>query len=209
MTDDQQLQIQSCYVSYCEVIKPLIAQIEACSEKLPLPLFNEIRAFNDHIARCYYNSPNKEYIDSQIDRARRHLTRITLDCFKCLNVILYQKIELFERQTRNVDLTVIDNGTFFPTYSRRKTQAASLVEQAKLLEFKDIYEALFKYQDSFNLYTEIVDSSNDISEKVKWARVRFRIRRWGTVIAWIASVVISAIISALFSCELISRFISF
>lgn len=78
-----------------------------------------------------------------------------------------------------------------------------------MLEFKDINEALFKYQDSFNLYTEIVDSINDISEKVKWASVRFRIRRWGTLIAWIASVVISAIISALFSCELISRFISF
>lgn len=207
MTPTQQHQIEDCYVAYCEVIKPLIAQIEASSEKLPLPLFNEIRAFNDHIARCYYNSPDEDYIAEQIDKAQRHITRIALDCFKCLNVILYQKIELFERQTRNVDLTVIDNGTFFPGYSRMKVEAASLVRQAKNLEFQNIDLALGKYQDSFNLYSELVDRINAISEKVKWARVRFHVKRWSTVIAWIVSVVISAVISAIFSCKLISTFI--
>lgn len=208
MTTDQQYQIEDCYVAYCEVIKPLIAQIEASSEKLPLPLFNEIRAFNDHIARCYYNAPDEQYIALQIDKARRHITRITLDCFKCLNVILFQKIELFERQTRNIDLTVIDNGTFYPEYSRKKVAAASTVVQAKMLEFKDINEALYKYEQSFNLYSEIVDSIDQISEKVKWARVRFTAKRSGTILAWIASVVISAVIPAIFSCELISRYFS-
>ncbi len=207
MTPEQQHQIEKCYADYCEIIKPLIAQIEASSEKLPLPLFNEIRAFNDHIARCYYNSPAEDYIAEQIDKAQRHITRITLDCFKCLNVILYQKIELFERQTRNVDLTVIDNGTFFLDYSRMKVQAASLVEQAKILEFQDVDKALYKYQGSFNLYSDIVSRINSITEKVKWARVRFRVKRCTTVIAWIASVVISAIISAIFSCKLISTLI--
>lgn len=167
MTDEQSRQIKNYYEQYCAVIKPLIAQIEALSEKIPIPIFNEIRAFNDHIARCYFKSPSDEYIAIQLDKAQRHITRITLDCFKCLNVILFQQIELFEHQTRNVDLTVIDNGTFFPEYSRRKLAAAKAVKEAKLLEAQNIDEALIKYQDSFNLYSDIIDSVDEIGEKVK------------------------------------------
>lgn len=206
MTDESLGIIAECYVSYCSVIKPLIAQIEARSEKLPLQLFNEIRAFNDHIARCFYNSPSEEYIYQQTDKAQRHITRLALDCFKCLNVILFQQIELFDRQTRNIDLTVIDNGQFYPEYSHKRTQAARLVEEAKKKEHIDIVESLNLYQDAFNLYDSIVADINGISEKVKWARVRFRIRRSVTILGWIVSVIASAIISAVFSCELVSHF---
>lgn len=41
------------YKTYNDVIKPLIATIEAKTEKFPTPLFNELRAYNDHIAQCY------------------------------------------------------------------------------------------------------------------------------------------------------------
>lgn len=208
MTSGQIEKVKECYVAYCEVIKPLIAQIEAYSEKLPLPLFNEIRAFNDHIARCYYNNPSCEYIDEQITKAQRHITRITLDCFKCLNVILYQRIELFDRQTRNVDLTVIDNGTFFPEYSRKRIEAATQVKEAKIKEATDVVAALNKYQDAFNNYADIVESIDRISETVKWARIRFTARRWLTVVGWTVSIIVSAIISAMFSCELAAEFLN-
>ena len=46
--------IQELYRDYNTVIKPLIAEVEARSEQFPLPLFIEIRALHDHIARCYY-----------------------------------------------------------------------------------------------------------------------------------------------------------
>lgn len=208
MTSGQIEKVKECYVAYCEVIKPLIAQIEAYSEKLPLPLFNEIRAFNDHIARCYYNNPSCEYIDEQITKAQRHITRITLDCFKCLNVFLYQRIELFDRQTRNVDLTVIDNGTFFPEYSRKRIEAATQVKEAKIMEAIDVVLALNKYQDAFNNYADIVESIDRISETVKWARIKFTTKRWLTVIGWTVSIIVSAIISAMFSCELAAEFLN-
>lgn len=92
--------ISSCYEQYCGIIKPLIAQIEASTEKIPLPLLNEIRAFNDHIARCYFGNPPEDYINDQVNKAERHIVRMTLDCFKCLNVIQYQKIETFNRRLR-------------------------------------------------------------------------------------------------------------
>ncbi len=204
----QQQRIESCYSDYCGIIKPLIANIEARSEKIPLPLFNEIRAFNDHIARCYYKNPSSKYIDEQIDRAERHISRIMLDCFKCLNVILYQRIECFDRQTRNIDLTVIDNGTFYPEYSRNRAEASKYVAKAKIAEATDTLTALELYQKAYNRYIIIVDSIDYINEKVKWARVRFTSRRILTIIGWVISILVSALISAYFSCEIISRFLN-
>lgn len=141
--------IKACYQQYCGVIKPLIAQIEATSEKIPLQLFNEIRAFNDHIARCFYQNPTEVYIAEQIQKAERHIVRMTLDCFKCLNVIQYQRIELFEQQTSQIDLTVIDNGIFYPEYSRLKVEAAQLVRNAKQQEATDTLQALDLYQQAY------------------------------------------------------------
>lgn len=204
MTSDAQSDIITCYTQYCDIIKPLIAQIEAQSEKFPLPLFNELRAFNDHIARCYYNNPSDKYIHEQISKARRHITRITLDCFKCLDGLLYQQIEQFEKQTKNIDLTVLDNGLFYPEYSRKKVEAAKIVREAKIQESFNTDYALSKYQDAFNLYSQITESINAVSEKAKWARVRFTTRRCITVVAWITSVIASAVISACLSCEIIS-----
>ena len=207
MTQELQIEIAECYRQYCGVIKPLIAQIEAQTERFPLPLFNEIRAFNDHIARCYYDNPSDEKIKEQVNRAKRHITRITLDCFKSLNVIAYSQIEEFERQTRNIDLTVLDNGLFYPEYSRRKVEAAKIVRNAKIQESFNTYYALTKYQEAFNIYSKIVESINEISEKVKWAKVRFRIVRIVKIAGWILSVIISAVISAYFSCEIVAGMI--
>lgn len=204
MNKEYQLQIEECYARYCSVIKPLIARIEALSEKMPLPIFNEIRAFNDHIARCYFNNPDQAYICEQISKAQRHLTRITLDCFKCLNVILYSQIESFEKRTKNVDLTVINNGLFYPEYSRGKIKAAQIVMEAKIQEGYDTDAALVLFEEACNIYSDIVRDINSISEYVRWAKIRFSTRRIITIAGWIASVVISALISAYFSCEFLN-----
>lgn len=208
MNKDYQILVEECYSQYCGIIKPLIARIEALSEKIPLPIFNEIRAFNDHIARCYYNNPSEEYIKEQISKAQRHIVRITLDCFKCLNVILYSEIENFERRTKNIDLTVINNGLFYPEYCRQKVKASAIVREAKIKEGYEPDDALNLYQDANNVYSEIVNQINTISENVKWARIKFPLKRTLTIVGWILSVVISALISAYFSCEIINNLLN-
>lgn len=50
---DIQPKLKNLYQTYNTVIKPLIADIEARYEEFPISIFNEIRAFNDHVARCY------------------------------------------------------------------------------------------------------------------------------------------------------------
>lgn len=154
------------------------------------------------MARCYYDSPDDDYIAEQIAKANRHIIRISLDCFKCLNVILFSQIEDFEKRTKNIDLTVIDNGLFYPKYARQKVDAAKYVNEAKITEGYDSEKSLELYQSACNIYSEIVVEINRINENVKWAKVRFTTRRVLTIIGWVVSVVISAILSALFSCEI-------
>lgn len=186
---------------YNQVIKPLIAEIEARSETMPQPLFNEIRAFTDHIARCYFPDITDEKLDEELQKAGRHVVRITLDCFKCLNILLFKKVEEFERQTKNVDLKVLDNGEFYPKYKKLKRDAAETVKQAKLVESKDSIEALTLYDAAYNKYVELEDLLKDCAENVKWARVHFTVKRILKIIVWVVSVIVSGLLSLLISCD--------
>ena len=94
---DTDMRIIALYKEYNMVIKPLIAELEARTEQFPLPLFNEIRALHDHIARCYSERISSNQVDSEIHKAERHVTRIMLDCYKCLNLSLHDVVLLFER----------------------------------------------------------------------------------------------------------------
>ena len=188
---------------YNQVIKPLIAEIEARSEAMPQPLFNEIRAFTDHIARCYFPDITNEKLDDELQKAGRHVVRITLDCFKCLNILLFKKVEEFERQTKNVDLKVLDNGEFYPKYKKLKRDAAETVKQAKLAESKDSTEALKLYDAAYNKYVELEDLLKGSAENVKWARVHFTVKRILKITAWVVSVIVSGLLSLLISCDLV------
>lgn len=201
MTATQIEKINLCYRQYGEIIKPLVAEIEAQCEKLPLQLLNEIRAFNDHIARCHYGNPDSTYIDTQIDKAQRHITRITLDCFKALNVILFEQITKYEHQTRHIDLTVINSGQFFPEFTRLKKKAAQFVYDAKRKEATDIDAALFLYQDAYNKYREVTSLIADNRDTTQWAKVKTYSHKGVTALLWIISVILSALVSMYLSCE--------
>lgn len=134
---ENNVRITALYQDYNTVIKPLIAEVEARTEQFPLPLFNEIRALHDHIARCYSDNISSQQIDSEIHKAERHVIRIMLDCYKCLNLSLYDAVLLFERQTKHIDLTVLQNGTFYTKYKSLRTKAIQTVRKAKSLEALD------------------------------------------------------------------------
>lgn len=152
---ENNVRITALYQDYNTVIKPLIAEVEARTEQFPLPLFNEIRALHDHIARCYSDNISSQQIDSEIHKAERHVIRIMLDCYKCLNLSLHDAVLLFERQTKHIDLTVLQNGTFYTKYKSLRTKAIQTVRKAKSLEALDSYAALDTFQEAFNVYCDL------------------------------------------------------
>ena len=192
---DTDMRIIVLYKEYNMVIKPLIAELEARTEQFPLPLFNEIRALHDHIARCYSERISSNQVDSEIHKAERHVTRIMLDCYKCLNLSLHDEVLLFERQTKNVDLTVLQNGTFYPKYKTLRTKATKMVRKAKSLESLDTQSALDTYQNSYNLYCDLENVIEEVVPDLHWARIRFSVRKSMQVLLWILSAIASGVIS--------------
>lgn len=189
------MRIIALYKEYNMVIKPLIAELEARTEQFPLPLFNEIRALHDHIARCYSERISSNQVDSEIHKAERHVTRIMLDCYKCLNLSLHDEVLLFERQTKNVDLTVLQNGTCYPKYKTLRTKATKMVRKAKSLESLDTQSALDTYQNSYNLYCDLENVIEEVAPDLHWARIRFSVRKSMQVLLWILSAIASGVIS--------------
>lgn len=187
--------IQELYREYNTIIKPLIAEIEARIEHFPLPLFNEIRALHDHIARCYSENVTSRQIEEETQKAHRHVVRIMLDCYKYLNLTLHDTLTLFERQTKNIDLTVLKDGTFYPKYKSLRNQAIQTVRKAKTTEALDTYSALNIYQEAYNLYTSLETMIDDVSADVHWARVRFTVRKGLNILLWLASAIASGVIS--------------
>lgn len=192
---DTDMRIIALYKEYNMVIKPLIAELEARTEQFPLPLFNEIRALHDHIARCYSERISSNQVDSEIHKAERHVTRIMLDCYKCLNLSLHDEVLLFERQTKNVDLTVLQNGTFYPKYKTLRTKATKMVRKAKSLESLDTQSALDTYQNSYNLYCDLENVIEEVVPDLHWASIRFSVRKSMQVLLWILSAIASGVIS--------------
>ncbi len=193
--------LKPLYKSYNEVIKPLIADIEARSQQFPLPLFNEIRAFNDHVAQCYWDDVSKADVKKEISKAERHIVRIVLDCYKYLTVFLNDRVVKFEKQTRRIDLTVINNGDFYSHYKKLREEAVAKVREAKQIESRDNQKSIPEFERSYNLYTELDSLISDNLVNINWARAKFSLRRFLKIVLWIIAAILSGLLSLLISCD--------
>jgi hypothetical protein len=188
--------LSGLYGNYNETIKPLIADIEARYQRFPDSLLNEIRALNDHIARCYIVNVDDTKIEEELRKAEGHILRITLDCYKYLDVWFYDYIKDFDkRYTSRIDITLVNNGEFAIAYRRFQTEAIQTIRQAKGYESIDKQKSLDLYQKAYNIYFDLEDLIISNTSTLNWAKCRKRVKRTGTVILWILSVIISALIT--------------
>lgn len=196
MTDAQNNLLIEHYSSYNNVIKPLIAAYEAREQVFPTPIFNEIRAFNDHVSRCYLEDATPDFIDRQLLKAGRHISRIILDLYKYLIISFSEKIKRFERKTRNVDLSLVNNGEFYREYSSLRSSSVVLLREAKRLEAAtnsgqdDIFR---KFEESFNQFQETDKLITSNFSEINWAKAKsiFKKNSWilgvllGCIFSWI------------------------
>lgn len=188
------------YTTYNEVIKPLIAEIEVRFEAFPTSIFNEIRAFNDHVSRCYKKPDDKAWIDEQVRKAKGHIERIVLDCYKYLNVSLYDlTIKKFDRTYKGVDLSGIDNGEFFIKHRELTREITRRLKEAKLKETQeDKSESISIYQHVYNKYAELEVLIDSNCRNLFWARGKFYRNICLKFFGWLLAAVISGIISSSF-----------
>lgn len=195
MNAKQNEKIEQLYFEYKQIIKPLLAQIEATYEKFPIPLFNEIRAFNDHISRCYGKVSSIE-IDTQLNKAKSHINRMILDCYKFLNIYYNDKIINFENKIKRIDITTINNGEFYINYKKLREKIIKQVKKAKENEQKAILCTDYTdYEQAYNLYVELDDFIMDNFSNVNWARSKFYTGKIMSYLGWIVSFVLTCILA--------------
>lgn len=194
---DYHLRLLELYNSlYNEVLKPLLATVEAVYECHPPEILNEIRAFNDHIARCYRLETSEEEIKSNLDKAKNHLKRAMYDCFKHLNVYYFDKVKGFDRTFRDVDLTVVNNGNFYSKYIIYKKEAVKTVREAKVLETFDFEQSFDKYQEAYEAYAKLMNYIEENIEGITWAKKRFTLRRIVKIVVWFITIIATVILTS-------------
>lgn len=191
-------EVVSLYKSYNKIIKPLIAEIEVRCESFPQAIYNEIRAFNDHIARCYNRDfSDDDFVKLELFKAKGHIERIILDCYKFLNVFLYKYVvEKFDKRTKNIDLSLIGNGDFYLEYKKGRQFIIKNLKKAKLLETSDKEKSLEYYQQVHNEYSflEELIEANDFN--IIWAKTKQNLSILGKILLWLLSAIISGVISS-------------
>jgi len=134
MLEHQHDKLREYYRQYMEVVRPLIMFYEVMEEKAPISVYNEIRAFNDHIATVYHyeaKEDDENKINSEINKVHSHLLRLTLDGYKYVNSAFANKIKSFEEQVKFINYTQISDGAFYIPYKELYNNWKAKILEAK------------------------------------------------------------------------------
>ena len=187
-------------VQYREVVKPLLAEVEALYEKFPIPIYNESRALVDHLSKCFDSSGNllsQQDIDKQIEKCQHHIKRMILDCYKLLNINCKEVVERFERKTRTLDLRTIDNdGSFSSEYHKLSDAAIKEVREAKKIEAlgndNNTYAA---YEKAHNTYAQLVLLIEQNRANIDRAKRKYIYNKFGWIIWSLITFIIGCVLT--------------
>lgn len=166
--DTVDMTMQEIYKQYLEIICPFIVLLEAEDNEFPIEIMNEIRAIFTHIARCEMSS-DETVKENNVEKARNHLKRAILDCFKYSCLTYNNKRKQLRDDYRKADLHLIDNGTFLTELTEKEHEATEALLNAKRSEIggdipMDTLFGLYEiaYQKSEEAYRFLYDAKGKL-----------------------------------------------
>lgn len=160
------------YAFYNDRIRWVIVFIELQYKKFPVPLLNEIRAAQDHVARCFEqdNASNGDYVGKQLSMARGHYMRCLLDGYKYIWYHFGADIKKKYFLARLLGkLSDINNGEFSKEMQMLFRQAKKDNERARLLETKDKEASIDLYEKSIGALVKLDDLYEDNITAIQWS----------------------------------------
>lgn len=162
-------------------------------------VLNEMRALNDHIARCYLDGVTEDFQYEELCKAEGHLKRVIYDCFKQLDIIFYENVRRYERNHFGVHWLLLNGGTFWVEYNNLQRNVLELTESAKTLESSNSEKAFDEYQKAYveqdKLYRLLDAHAENL--QLRWCD---KLHVW--IVRnkmWIASAVVLSIIASIIS----------
>ena len=191
--------ISEIWEGYRDTVKPLLEDIKVRRGNYNLPnnFLNEIRALNDHIARCYRKDIKKDDINSELTKAEGHLRRLVYDCFKQLNIYISDELIRKEKLFYSDLWLFHDKGKFWEHYSDYRKSAQNNVIEAKKNESIDSDIAMSFYEQAFINYRnaeELLINNKKMLYKSFFVKWSLKIRSFAS---WLIITVILSFIGAL------------
>ncbi len=184
---------------YKDTVKPLLFDIQCRRNngQLPNNFLNEIRALNDHIARCYRSDITQNEIDAELTKAEGHLRRLVYDCFKQLNIYISDVLVYHEEKYYSDLWLTHDSGNFWDKYSKFRKYAQQSVIEAKKAESINPDKAMKSYENAFINYREaenLLLNNKRMLRKSRFNKYWLKTRNFG---CWLLLTIILSIISAI------------
>ena len=117
------------------------------------------------------------------------MKRAVLDCYKYGCLSLSDFYNMFRKEYRFADLSVIDNGDFLSQITQNFSDGQELLLEAKKSErqnkdsdelYRKFEGAFVKFLENYNLINKKIGIVHRVERKAKWTRF------WGTFGFWIS-----------------------
>lgn len=181
-------------MSYLE-IKPLLFDLYVRNGNRYIDaVLNEMRALNDHIARCYTDGMSVEDVHRELSKAEGHLKRLIYDCFKQLNILFFDYINGYEADYFGKHWLRINDGTFWNDYTSLRYDVVKNVEEAKLFESLDTDKAFGSYQNAYVLQGKVYDLLERYDGELRLSRPMAFWTKMNSLKGWILSTLALAVI---------------
>ena len=143
------------YVFYNDKVKILYSEIEALNNTLPVELLFEVFAAFDHLKRIHVDKCEESHCAKE---AYSHLKRGLLDAFKLK--LKYHNTAFDKLMKGKIDLTIIDNGTYFPSLMSARAKIVKTAKSARL------HEGQNDPDKAFELWYEVSELLNDFESNI-------------------------------------------
>lgn len=184
LSDSIQVDLYNLFNEYNTKVKPLIAAYESLTGKFPGQILNEIRACHDHVARCFISGHSEAEKLKEISKAKSHIIRCILDGYKHMILYGYDYVTAFHKEYHDIQLSLVNDGRFFPELQKLEHQARQLTIEARLKEaesFPDKETSYEYYQKAILAYKEIEsfikDNADGLTNVKQFVKVRAKEER--------------------------------
>jgi len=186
--------LAEAYLFYEKYAKPAIVNLQSEHDEIPMEFLLEIYSAFDHLKRFYINDEDKNKVAKEVIN---HLKRSALDCYKTYLVLFNKELSEIEN---NYDLTLLDNGYYYPKFLARKYDIHKNAATARSAYPNFTTEQEFELWN--NVYKLIFDFKKEMIEDYKdnlgWAKKKSKIRRVkGYLISFLLGFLSSALVSLL------------
>lgn len=175
------------YNIYNTEIRGNLEKVESYGKKDLVPIHNELRAFQDHLSRCFvavaHGNLTQDKLLKQTEGAEGHLIRCRLDCYKSLWIHQGNRVQKMYRWPLYLSkFTGSWGGDFLDSYVRLKREAKEYNALARRCESSEKEQAYRHYKHSLDCLTQLEELYNS--------------RKWHILLTMWTRTIIQAVIIA-------------